>query len=544
MAQVIPADWLSADFLHEGEKETIGWLEEALPPEYYIYAGLRWAAAHVHGDAYFGEVDLAIIGPSAKLVLIEQKNGGLSVSNGRLVKRYGTKEKVVNIQIRRSVEAFKAQWFEQGHETSLMVDYLVLLPDYRVHDVNAVELQADRIVDRERLPQLPELLQQLLAGRPLPERFEALRAFLDGTLGISQDLDMASLRMDQRLSARGDHLSEVVRRLTFSPWRLRVNGAAGSGKTVLAQSLFRDARKAEQKALYLCFNRPLADGVARALGAQNLAMTVDRLTEVYPLEDPFDPRAGSEAFEARRTMIQAAPVHKDWQFDLVVVDEGQDFSLSQRQLAERLVAEGGRFIWLEDDRQRLYQREDAVAPPCTVTLDLRENYRTAKSIVRYMNVLLQLSPEDIPAAAIEGAPPEFRVVAGRDELLDAVVQQVRALLDEGYQLAEIAVLSYHGHASSWLLGLDRIGIWPTIRFTGDYDVAGNQQYSEGKLRVESVHRFKGLQAEAVILVEVDFDSLGEQARSRLYVGMTRARQSLTVLLEEKAGSAIREALGA
>ena len=110
-------------------------------------------------------------------------------------------------------------------------------------------------------------------------------------------------------------------------------------------------------------------------------------------------------------------------------------------------------------------------------------------------------------------------------------------------MTDIVVLSYHGHGSSSLLHQKQIGPWPTRRFTGDYDAEGNQLYSEGLLRLESIFRFKGLQAEAVILAEVDFETMDDKARRRLYVGMTRARQSLALLLTPEADRAIRHALG-
>ena len=260
-------------------------------------------------------------------------------------------------------------------------------------------------------------------GPPNPEREQEIRNFLDGSLGISQDLDIASLRMHQRLVARSELLSDVISQLDFSPWRLRISGAAGCGKTVLAQKLFREALKAGQKALYLCFNRPLADGVACALKAPQQVMTIDRFTEHYPLDTPFNPARGQDAFEGRRADILASPLLADWQFDLVVVDEGQDFSSSQRQLAERLVKEGGRFIWLDDQRQQLYSHNDGISPSCTTTLTLRENYRTAQNITRYMNTLLGLDPADIPAAAVEGTEPAFHVVGSDTETMtDAIAQ--------------------------------------------------------------------------------------------------------------------------
>jgi superfamily I DNA and RNA helicase len=64
------------------------------------------------------------------------------------------------------------------------------------------------------------------------------------------------------------------------------------------------------------------------------------------------------------------------------------------------------------------------------------------------------------------------------------------------------------------------------RFTGEYDRHGNQVLSAGRLTFESVHRFKGQEAPAVILVDVDAapDSPERLLRWQrvLYCGMTRA----------------------
>ena len=58
-------------------------------------------------------------------------------------------------------------------------------------------------------------------------------------------------------------LAEWARRIECQPHRLRVIGTAGSGKTQLALSVMRDAARAGRRTLYVCYNRPLADHIAR-----------------------------------------------------------------------------------------------------------------------------------------------------------------------------------------------------------------------------------------------------------------------------------------
>ena len=64
-------------------------------------------------------------------------------------------------------------------------------------------------------------------------------------------------------------------------------------------------------------------------------------------------------------------------------------------------------------------------------------------------------------------------------------------LDRGFAIDEIAVISLRGRERSALLQADRLGPWALRRFTGGYDDDGGPIWTEGKLLVESVRRFKG-----------------------------------------------------
>ena len=69
--------------------------------------------------------------------------------------------------------------------------------------------------------------------------------------------------------------------------------------------------------------------------------------------------------------------------------------------------------------------------------------------------------------------------------------------------------------------------------TYDYDAEGNQILTDGKLTFESIYRFKGQEAPAVILVDVDprEDRRGREEQL-LYCGMTRATVRLDLVVRE------------
>ncbi len=120
---------------------------------------------------------------------------------------------------------------------------------------------------------------------------------------------------------------------------------------------------------------------------------------------------------------------------------------------------------------------------------------------------------------------------------------VKNLLAQGYALGDIVILTGHGRSKSTLLNVDRIGNFATRRFTGTYTRAGNPVWSNGELMVESIYRFKGQSAPAIILSEMDFTELTDLERRKLFVGMTRAQMSLQVVLSAQAEASIAKALG-
>lgn len=95
------------------------------------------------------------------------------------------------------------------------------------------------------------------------------------------------------------------------------------------------------------------------------------------------------------------------------------------------------------------------------------------------------------------------------------------------------MLSCHGISNSTFSEAAQIGGAKLRRFTGEYDAQGNQVLSDGRLTFDSVYRFKGQEAPAVILVDVDPPPQSPEKLLRwqrvLYCAMTRATVRLDVV---------------
>ena len=531
MAQVITT--APEDAFHDGERDTLNWLQDALPDNYLLFAGLEWAATHAGGNSYFGEIDFAIVAPSGRLLLIEQKNGGLRVEHGDLVKGYSGKSKSVGRQARRCVTAVLNQWQKQ-HAEIIQMDCLIFLPDYRVNDIYAVHLDGLHLVDANTAHELPDRIIDLTAGENNPEQQSRVKEFLIGVLNLTLDIGACVERQERAYRVALDTTWSLLQSLQCKPWRVRITGRAGSGKTQVAWQLFNACIQQGGRPLYICFNRPLMDALAKWFPEGGTVITVDRLTQLYMHDETiYDFEDLSSLFLRLRDQALAEPQRADWLFDTVIIDEGQDFSPQQAAFAERFVKPDGKLLWLEDDMQRLFPSREAATATVTASFRLQNNHRSPRTVVHYANFLLKLDPPDCAASPLAGDDPVIEAVAN-EQLHERIEHHVQECLQQGFAAQDIVVLSLRGWGSCSLRELDTLTGIPVKKFSGEYNDEGEQIYSEGDLQVDSIYRYKGLQAQAVILCDIDATTMDDSLRHRLYVGMTRARYKLVMLVSPSA----------
>lgn len=108
MAKVFPDGWreLAAIGAAERERQTLALLAAGLEDHYTIYHGVHWTHVERGHYASISEIDFAIVGPTGKVLLIEQKSGLLAETPGGLTKTYPGKEKNVASQMARQLDAY------------------------------------------------------------------------------------------------------------------------------------------------------------------------------------------------------------------------------------------------------------------------------------------------------------------------------------------------------------------------------------------------------------------------------------------------------
>ena len=262
MAKVIPSHWQSVKAFgaFQRELETLERLASELPDEYTIFHGVHWTRVE-HSASVFGEIDFAVLTPGGRVLLIEQKAGFLEETEGGLVKHYGAAEKKVASQLNRNIHGLQSRFSQHGGD-KLFADYLFYCPDYTVKRPDIAGLDPARIVDAKRKDHLPVLIRNILPldePAPLADR---VKAFLGQELSLVPEIGAIAHEVEALHARLSGGLAVWGRKIRCHPFRVRVVGTAGSGKSQLALAALNDAVAAGRRALYVCYNRPLADHMA------------------------------------------------------------------------------------------------------------------------------------------------------------------------------------------------------------------------------------------------------------------------------------------
>ena len=543
MAQVHPTGWreLSVTGAAQREIETLSLLAAALPDAYTIFHGVHWTNVEKGFSAY-GEIDFIIVAPSGRVLLIEQKSGFLTETDEGLAKKYAgmDKPKLVRNQIMRTVAALLQRFGKDGE--ALSIDYLLYCPDYLVKRVEIAGIDAARIVDARNKDQLPSLIQQILPLTEAGAQHERVLKFLGDVLQLLPDPSAMIGQAKTLVTRLSGGLASWARQLEFTPFRLRVIGTAGSGKTQLALAEYAAALAAGKRPLYVSYNRPLADHV------NSLVPTGGRVASFHQLCDSFAREQGNNPdyrdpaiWKNLEQNLASSALPPAWQFDVLIVDEGQDFSEAWRDTLLRLLKPEGRAIWLEDPMQNLYGREP-VPLPGWVTLRSAANYRSPRQIVDLLASLAPAGHQIDAASPFAGADIDVLSYPAGDtaQLFLQTKQAITRCLGAGFARSDIALISFRGRENSALLNLDALGNHSLKSFDGSYDLFGNPVFRDGELLTESVYRFKGQSAPAVIFTEIDFATLDEKNFRKLFVGMTRARLKLVLVMSEQVASSLMQ----
>jgi hypothetical protein len=538
MANLCPSDLtaLALSGGHRAELATLDALKRGLSTAYTVFHNVHWTRESARTTA-FGEIDFVVVNRAGEVLVIEQKSGALEETDQGLIKRYdnGHSRNPID-QLHRSIGAIRGKFSYQNRGRGLVIDYLVYCPHHRLSRIIASGLDKSRVVDAVDADRLAARIAALLAPGSEAEAIwgERVSDFFAQAFDLIPDIHAYGSAQERSFIRLTGGLLRFIDAIEMKPLRLRVRGTAGSGKTVIAAYMFERARDEGGRPLLVCYNRPLADHLAAKLRKTEDPAVFTwnalcaRFLESRGHQLDFERvREGPPFWREVEERVVAEPIPPNWQFDRIIVDEGQDFEPEWVDILQCFATPEAGWVWLEDPDQ-------AVRPTASVTLTgfvglrLEANYRTPQSIARFIRRALAVELDcanDLPGLGVHVATWEIE-----DDQLRLAAARVQTLLRMGFELQHIVILSLHGLNSSCFAQTEQLGKIPLARFTGQYHPDGRQLMSPGKLRFESAGRFKGQEAPAVIVVDVDdMTTDSEHGRARFFTALTRATVRLEVL---------------
>lgn len=360
--------------------------------------------------------------------------------------------------------------------------------------------------------------------------------------------------------------------LANDPGRRRVIGAAGSGKTMLLARKAVNAALNNQKVLIVVFNitmvNYLADVVRQlARSKSRNGLRPDRLILVrhyhrlYPGD--IEPRKTDEPIVLKDEEVEATGP-----FDVILIDEGQDF---KRQWIERLYGlakENAHVLFVEDDRQNVYgidTKERRKVPGISGAPNkLTRSFRIPAEVADLGNRLVAWSKAEFESGDVEPAPPPqgtlpiiskpVWVQGNERQMLASLADEIRRLIDENRSgaFADLVVLVCtveNGWEVCERLDGMRLPYICNFESRAEY-VKLAQIYSDeslelnrkairrarkiafrmqtGRVKVCTIHSFKGWELRHVL---ASFRPAEEQAAEKislLYTAITRTQDSVAV----------------
>ena len=336
-------------------------------------------------------------------------------------------------------------------------------------------------------------------------------------------------RDDAALEVLTQQQFHILRAIEAVP-RVAISGGAGTGKTVLAMEEAKRCAESGARTLFVCYNRGLAAEVRHRLkdGPPVAVMTFHELcaASVSRAGLPYpEGVAERQLFEEiwPELLMQAFERMANERYDAIVVDEGQDFlPLWWVAVGAGLNSNGrGLLRIFYDNNQRVYASalslpEEVDLVPIRLTLNLRNTRRIHEHVRQHY------TGHEIEAVGPEGVEVQWLKADTAGELQKRIAERVERLNSlESIPPDNIAVLVATDTAIEGIAPGNRLGKFRAVRC---------DEHSKGRIVVDSIRRFKGLERPVVIVAATPETVID---RELPYVALSRARTHLVVAGIEK-----------
>lgn len=551
---MIPSLGPAAYFLESREGDVYKSLSQ-LPDDYWIVHSYKMVDIAERNTFSEHEADFLVFNPKMGILVIEVKAGQVRTiggewcySNGDIMRHGGPYRQADAFKWRISDRFEQVGLSELRHRCKLM--HAVWFPSLRADQLGRLEYSAEAA--REITLCGSDLADPgAMIERVMSYDLEGASVSTSLTENESRKILDKIIRPEFNIIPTKDYdhrygdfvfaslLDEQIHVLDFLQEQktATINGAAGTGKTLIAVEHAKRIAKSG-KVLFLCFNALLKDDLKNRLADE-------KNVDVYTISGYASKVLDSPQADYRLLANYLDTHDAMFGYRHVVIDEGQDFGNEQIEASGILetlqvlteINDGTMYFFY--DKRQLVQGvslpEYIADADCKMTL--YRNCRNTGNIGRCSLNAISDTGSSVKLSGEIGNPPQMKVSPNVDELCGWVDSKVSSLQSDG--IDDIVILTCKTIASS--------------EFSSR--IANRKEktvWSGTRIPVYTCRTFKGMEADAVILIDVDSTVWDEpefpydpKGGLIFYTGASRAKHELFIALraDEKGCNEILAALG-
>ena len=507
---------------------------DKLPKEYYVVHSLK-AANYVKGALLVREADFVIFNPDKGIIVMECKGGFPEYVNGEW--RNGNGEPMEHDgpyrQAESGMHAIEKAIRNAGCEpmlTHCAMYYGVWFPSLTKENLRRQNLppEADLTITltmedlADPLPAIERIFSIKKQYKHTPvehklnqsETHSLLARFICPQFKLVPTIMESKSEQTVRFHKLLDEQYKILEFLEDQPVAV-INGAAGTGKTWVALEKARRHAEEGDEVLFLCYNKFLQQALEKKTAKYPgiHVYTIDGFACMICKTPEAD-------YNLLNKKLQKMFMEDDFPYQHIIIDEGQDFGQKMIEmngilqlLCDIVTADEekhGTFYAFYDKLQKI---QGDIIPKCIEEADCRltltRNCRNTENIAKTsLSPVTGREPRMFPLA-IPGSPAKIAFCADKTEVVDKTDAVIAQLEEKGEK--DIVILTCDVSGNTILA-----------------DQIQNGKY-KGKYPITTCRKFKGLEADNIILVDVDKTTFNENEVLLFYVGASRAKLSLHII---------------
>ncbi len=507
---------------------------EKLPNDYYVFHSFSMTTVK-NNTIYESETDFVVFHPKKGIICIEAKAGAVDYNSGNWV--YGS-GKIMSHDgpfNQASTNKWKLITYVKDHGLSGLLDHCKFLHAVWFPDVSKSkfaekklpsEADLNLMLTEDSFGKVEEDIESIFSIE-LPNRVQTVltKKEIDQMLNrvLAPSFNLVSL---EEVTLKRKHLvfkkmlDEQIALLNYLEEQRDaiINGLAGTGKTVLALEKAKRHSDKGEKVLFLCYNSFLKQHLKETYKFDNVSYyTIDGFACKICDSNEAD-------YEQLSMKLLEMQEEGTFPYDHVIIDEGQDFGkneIDEVEIIELLKSNvldddsnvGSFYIFYDKNQMIQSSKIPSYISEADCKLTLYRNCRNTKNIAKTSLRLLGSDKQPKLFNNIDGDNPEMLYEKDKEKTIILLDKILNRYIDEGYN--DITILTCKTEETSII---------------SERCVGGKYLGEKGKVKFTTCRKFKGLESEVVILLDVDkdsFDDLGEQI---MYVGTSRAKFGLTCII--------------